>query len=132
MKAIPIREPYIGLILRGLKTWEMRSTRATHRGLVGLIKTGSGHVVGVARLVGSLPPLTAQNYAEKEPFHRVAPPEQAGAIERKWVHPWVLANVRRLTRPVPYKHAGGVTWVNLDDDVAHRVFEQIGGQGIAS
>jgi hypothetical protein len=132
MKAIPIREPYIGLILRGLKTWEMRSTRATHRGLVGLIKTGSLHVFGVARLVDSLPPLTHQNYAEYEPFHRVAPADQEGAMERKWVHPWVLADVRRLPRPVPYKHAGGVTWVNLDDDVAHCVLEQIDGQGTAN
>ena len=132
MKAIPIREPYIGLILRGLKTWEMRSTRATHRGLVGLIKTGSLHVFGIARLVDSLPPLTRQNYAAYEPFHRVAPADQAGAIERKWVHPWVLADVRRLPRPVPYKHAGGVTWVKLDDDVARRVLEQIGEQGTTS
>jgi hypothetical protein len=34
-------------------------------------------------------------------------------------------------RPVPYKHAGGVTWVNLDDDVVRRI-EQIGTQGTAS
>jgi hypothetical protein len=127
MKAIPIREPYIGLILRNLKTWEMRSTRVTHRGIVGLIKKGSGHVVGVAQLVDSLPPLTARNYAENEPFHRVTPAEQSGAIERKWVHPWVLAQVRRLSRPVPYKHTGGVTWVNLGEDVTRRVLEQIGG-----
>ncbi len=53
-------------------------------------------------------------------------------MERKWVHPWVLADVWRLRRPVPYKHAGGVTWVNLDDDVAHCVLEQIDGQGTAS
>jgi hypothetical protein len=132
MKAIPIREPYIGLILRGLKTWEMRSTRATHRGLVGLIKTGSLHVFGVARLIDSLPSLTRQNYAEYESFHRVAPADQPGAIDGKWVHPWVLADVRRLSRPVPYKHAGGVTWVNLDDDVVRRIFEQIGAQGTAS
>ena len=91
MKAIPICEPYIGFILVRPEDLEMRSTRATHRGLVGLIKTGSLYVFGVARLVDLLPPLTHQNYAEYKPFHRVAPGDQAGAIERKWVHPWVLA-----------------------------------------
>jgi hypothetical protein len=131
MKAIVIREPYISLILRGEKTWEMRSTKVLHRGVVGLIRKGSGQVFGVANLVDSRPPLSSKNYVEYESFHRVAARDQAGAIESKWVHPWVLADVRRLARPVPYKHAGGVAWVNLDENVTKRVLEQTGEQGTA-
>jgi hypothetical protein len=129
MKAIVVREPYISLILRGEKTWEMRSTRTLHRGLVGLIRKGSGQVFGVANVVDSLPPLSSKNYAEYEPFHRVAACDQAGAILSRWVYPWVLANVCRLARPVPYKHAGGVAWVNLDEEIARHVLEQTSQQG---
>lgn len=132
MKAIIVREPYISLILRAEKTWEMRSTKTLHRGLIGLIGNGSGQVRGVANLVDSRPPLSFKDYAQYEPFHRVAARDQAGAIERNWVYPWVLADVRRLARPVPYRHAGGVTWVNLDEYVSDSIFEQIGRQGAAS
>jgi hypothetical protein len=71
MKATIIREPWISLILRGEKTWEMRSQPAAHRGLIGLIRKGSGHVVAAAQLVNSLPPLNVESYADTEPFHRV-------------------------------------------------------------
>lgn len=90
MKAIVIREPYISLILDGKKTWEMRSTRANYRGRVGLIKQGSGHVVGVAELVDCRPPLTAANFGENEIFHCVAPADQPSALKRRWVYPWVI------------------------------------------
>jgi hypothetical protein len=126
MKAIIIREPYISLILSGQKTWEMRSSRPQHRGLVGLIKKGSGHVVGTAKLIDVLPALSSGNYAEMEPLHRVSSIAQAEAIKRRWVNPWVLADVRRLPRPVPYRHKRGAqTWVTLEDDVAHKILEQI-------
>ncbi len=66
-----------------------------------LIKTGSLHVVGVARLPHFVVCRRYRlNYADYEPFHRVAPADQVGAIERKWLHPWVLEDVRRLSRPV--------------------------------
>jgi hypothetical protein len=127
MKAIVIREPYVSLILDGKKTWEMRSTRANYRGRVGLIKQGSGHLVGIAELVDCLPPLTAANYAEQEAFHCVAPADQPGAVKSKWIYPWVMKGAQRLSRPVPYKHkAGAVVWVSLDDDIVRRVLEQIG------
>lgn len=132
MKATIIREPYISLILDGHKTWEMRSSRALHRGLVALIKKGTGHVVGTAQLVDSRPPLTTRNYAEHEHLHRVAPADQPAAIRSKWVYPWVLSDIRKLQRPVPYIHKGGVTWVNLDEEVSKRVLEQIGEHGKTS
>jgi hypothetical protein len=83
-------------------------------------------VVGVAELVDCLSPLTAASYAEREVFHCVLAADQPGALMRKWVYPWVMKGARRLCRPVPYKHKGGVTWVGLDEEVARRVVEQIG------
>src|ERR1035437_1994443 len=128
MKATIIREPWISLILRGEKTWEMRSQPAAHRGLIGLIRKGSGHVVAAAQLVNSLPPLNVESYTDTEPFHRVPRSEQAAVIKAGWVYPWVLAGVQPLNPSVPYVHRGGVTWVNLANEVAASILDQIGGQ----
>lgn len=48
MDALVIAEPWIGLILDGSKTWEMRSRATRKRGRIALIRKGSGQVVGVA------------------------------------------------------------------------------------
>lgn len=128
MKGIIVREPWISKILRGEKTWEMRSTRAKYRGLVALIRKGSGHVFGVANLVDSRPPLTPQNYAEYKDLHGIGPADQKDAIAGEWIYPWVLADVRPLSSPVKYQHNGGVAWVTLSDEESRRVLEQVGSR----
>ena len=117
MRALVIREPWVGLILAGDKTWELRSRPTAVRGAIGLIRKGSGTVVGVAELATSLPSLTdAAAFARSEPFHRVPRDQQAGAIERHWITPWVLKDAKPLRRPVTYVHRpGAVVWVTLDD-----------------
>lgn len=57
MKGLIIDQPWIGLILSGKKTWEMRKTACHHRGRIALIRKGSGQVVGTADIVNSFPPL---------------------------------------------------------------------------
>ena len=51
MKGLIIREPWIGMILAGRKTWEMRSRQTPYRGRIGLIRKGTGMVVGIAEIV---------------------------------------------------------------------------------
>lgn len=70
--ALIIREPWIGLILDGRKTWEMRSHATTKRGVIGLIRQGSGLIVGTARIVDSLPALTRANYMDHAHCHEEA------------------------------------------------------------
>jgi hypothetical protein len=123
MKALIIDEPWISLILKGEKTWEMRKTGCKIRGTIALIRKGSGQVVGVAEVTDSRPPipdLTA--YAAAEPFHRIPPARQQRAFEDGWRTPWVLANARPLSRPVSYLHPNGaVIWVNLDERAAAQI-----------
>jgi len=128
MKALVIDEPWIGLILRGEKTWEMRKTACHQRGLIGLIKKGSRQVVGVATIAGSLPPIAdPDSYRAAEPKHRIPLDRQGQAFSDGWRTPWVIENARPLTRPVNYHHPfGAVIWVNLDPDVAETVAEQLG------
>ena len=51
-RALIIRQPWIGKILDGSKTWEMRGRPTSIRGRIGLIEQGSGMIVGEATLSG--------------------------------------------------------------------------------
>lgn len=128
MKALVIDEPWIGLILSGEKSWEMRKTSCNLRGPIALIRKGSGQIVGTARIVDSLPPLSsAADYAAAEPTHRIPPARQQRARLDGWATPWVLADAKPLTRPVAYRHpSGAVIWVSLDADVAAAVRAKAG------
>ena len=126
MKALVIDEPWISLILRGEKTWEMRKGVCKLRGPIALIRKGSGQVVGTAEVRDCRPPLmTREAYAEAEPYHRIPPERQERAFADGWRTPWVLGNARPLSRPVRYKHpSGAVIWVNLEPDTAAAIQAQ--------
>lgn len=126
MKALVIDQPWIDMILRGEKTWEMRKTATHQRGVVGLIRKGSELVVGTAEIVGSLPPIdTRDAYAAAEPRHGIPPHRQEAAFTDGWRTPWVLTNARPLPTAVAYEHpSGAVIWVNLAVDVATQVEAQ--------
>jgi hypothetical protein len=52
-RALVIAAPYIDYILSGAKTWEMRTRPTRVRETIGLIRKGSGQIVGVAEIVDS-------------------------------------------------------------------------------
>lgn len=126
-KALIIDDPWIGHILDGSKTWEMRSSAASHRGSFGLIRKGTGAVYGIARLVDVGAPLSPSEMLATFQYHRI--PEnmiRSGQVE-KWTTPWKLADVRRLASPVPYRHkSGAVTWVELDEAASAAIAGQLG------
>ncbi|MER8599362.1 hypothetical protein NKH09_15940 [Mesorhizobium sp. M1339] len=119
MKGLIIDEPWIGLILKDEKIWEMRKTACHHRGPIALIRKGSGAVVGTAEVAGSLPAIeTREAYAAAEQHHRIPLARQETAFDDGWRTPWVLSNAQTLPKPVPYMHPyGAVIWVNLNNDV---------------
>lgn len=125
-KALIVAAPWIDHLLDGSKTWEMRSTRTSHREWFGLIRKGSGEIHGIARLVGVGAPLSLSEMIETYENHRI--PEQmirSGAVA-KWNTPWKLADVQRLSKPIAYEHKNGaVTWVELDAYAAEAVSKMI-------
>ena len=125
MKALVVAEPWIGMILDGTKTWEMRSKVTRQRGRVALIRKGSGQVVGTAILADCLAPITASAYAVAQDRHRIPPGDQPWAIANGYLIPWVLRDAGPLPQPVSYRHpSGAVTWVVLEDEVARAVVKQ--------
>lgn len=134
MKGLVIDEPWIGKILRGDKTWEMRKTACHQRGRVALIRKGSGLVVGIADVVDSLPPIaTREAYGAAETFHGIPTDRQERAFEDGWTTPWVLADAMPLSPPVKYRHpSGAVIWVALDDEVSSAIARQANKERQAS
>ncbi|NDR55352.1 hypothetical protein [Aliiruegeria sabulilitoris] len=114
-KALIVDEPWISKILNGTKTWEMRSTSAKQRGWIGLIRKGSGHVIGVSKMVGTDGPLSDQKMIENADKHHI--PSEIFLLGKfaRHRHAWIMSNAVRLRLPVPYQHkSGAVIWVTLD------------------
>ena len=121
-----IDTPHIDRILAGEKVWEMRSSRTATRGLIALIRKGSGKVVGVARLVDVLGPLSLEERLAAIDRHRIDEARLRSGEVEKWNHAWVLEDARRLDDPVSYEHpSGAVIWVRLTPSVVERVCAQI-------
>src|SRR3546814_915548 len=129
-KGLIIADPWIGYILGGTKDWEMRSTGASHRGWFGLIRKGTGAVYGVARLIEAGAPLSPEEMIATFERHRIPEHMIRSGEVAKWNTPWKLADVRRLDRPVAYRHkSGAVTWVELDDAAVDGIASQLGAGG---
>ncbi len=115
MRGLIIRKEPLDEILAGRKTWEIRGGNVSIRGLVGLIQSKSGLIVGRCKLVDVVGPLTLQQYKAAARKHR------GDSSRRSLPYPgrtyaWVLKDAHRLPTPIPYRHKpGAVVWVKLSD-----------------
>ena len=125
LKALIIDMPHIDNILSGWKTWEMRSGRTKKREL-GLIKKGSGTVIGVAELIDSLGPFSKDEMLTYELKHRMTPERLNEPDASKYDHAWVFKNARFLKQSVRYDHPSGAqSWVKLDAETSAAVMNAI-------
>lgn len=132
-KALIIADPWIGYLLDGSKTWEMRSSGASHRGWFGLIRRGTGAIYGIARLEDVGEPLSPEQMVAAHQHHRIPEAMIRSGEVAKWNVPWKLAEIRRLVRPVAYSHkSGAVTWVELDSAAMSGIAAQVGDLGPAT
>jgi hypothetical protein len=124
LKGLVIDEPWVSMITSGQKTWEMRSRNTLVRGRIALIRKGSGTVVGVADLIGTLSKLSRAELRANVDKH-CAPKNHIGD-DFKHNTAWVLERAQPLPRAVPYRHPrGAIIWVNLDPAVADAVEPQL-------
>ncbi|MBS8259335.1 hypothetical protein DYI23_03790 [Roseibium polysiphoniae] len=118
-RGLIIADPWIGHILEGQKDWEMRAQATSHRGWFGLIRKGSGQVVGLARLTECGLPLTPDEMIASHEHHRIPETMIRSGTVSKWIIPWKLADIRLLEQPVSYEHkSGAVTWVLFSAEVS--------------
>jgi len=125
MNGLIIREPWITRILSGTKTWEMRTTLTAYRGRIGLIRKGTGMVIGTANIIDSLPRLDAGGLAASRDFHGIPVELDSDVLDAGWLFPWVLRNVQPLRHPVPAgQKSGQVVWVPLSPAAVAAIDEQ--------
>ena len=114
-RALVIASPHIDRILSGEKTWEMRSRNCRIRGPIGLIKKGSGKVVGLAEITDVIGPLTPAEMLANQDKHRITSQRLADPAVAKWNRAWVLSNVKAFRHPVSYVHPiGAQSWIILN------------------
>ncbi|MED5017913.1 ASCH domain-containing protein [Paenibacillus chibensis] len=113
MDALIIKAKWADLILNGSKRWEIRGSRTTKRGTIGIIKSRSGKVYGQVDLVGCIP-LTMDEWANNKDKHMV----DYADIDYNTPHAWVLANPVIYPEPIAYQHPqGAVIWVKLPESI---------------
>lgn len=127
-QALIVDEPWVSKIMAGEKIWEMRSTPNAKTGWVGLIRKGSGLIVGLMKINGSQGPLTKAQLHSHFDKHKVGP-ELINNDNYKWFHAWQITEVKRFDTPVRYSHPNGaVIWVNLDEEAKAAVQKKFGEQ----
>lgn len=116
-RGLIIREPWVGMIVDGRKTWEIRSRDTDIRGRIGLIRGGSGLIVGSAELYGTFP-VTKGELLESMDQHGMSRAEVLALFKpgsnyhKPWV--WMMRDSKPFTPPRPYTHPNGaVIWVLL-------------------
>ena len=125
MRALLIRRPWIDMILSGTKTWEIRGSRTSIRGRIGLIASGSGTVMGVCDLVDCLGPLSATEFRRNAAKAGLT---RSDAILGRYrqTYAWLLERPKKLREPIPYEHPNGaVIWVTLSAGVERAVMMQL-------
>jgi hypothetical protein len=124
-RGLLIRHPLIDMILDGKKTWEIRGSRTAVRGMIGLIPSGSGTICGVCEVVDCAGPLSAEMF-RKNAAKAGMRPSEARLGHYPITYAWVLANPKRLRKPVPYSHpSGAVIWVKLDGRIQRAIRRQL-------
>jgi hypothetical protein len=127
IKGLIIADPWIGYILDGRKIWEMRSSETSVRGPFALIRKGTGAIWGIATLVNVGRALTQSEMLASFDKHQIPADMIRSGQVAKWNTPWILADIRSLATPVPYRHpSGAVTWVNLAEDILRAIADQVG------
>lgn len=114
-RALIVDEPWISKILSGEKTWEMRSRATTIRGRIGLIRKGSGLIVGAVDIVEVLDFNQQRDILDRyTKEHCIDYSDKDHEFLQKYDIAWVLANAEKYTKPIPYKHPqGAVIWVKI-------------------
>lgn len=116
-RALIIGEPWIDKILSLEKVWEMRSRKTKIRGRIGLIKKGSGLIVGDAYLSNCVR-LQKDRLHTLQNYHGINYGDNPDLM--KYDVAWELRDVVKYDDPIPYTHRqGAVVWVVVSSQEDH-------------
>jgi hypothetical protein len=108
-RALIVAEPWIDKILSGEKVLEMRTRHTTIHGRIGLIRKGSGLIVGDVWLGYSIKVKDPSVYQDGHLIDYGQHPEYS-----RYNIAWPLSEVNKYYNPIPYNHPkGAVIWVKV-------------------
>lgn len=112
MDCLIIKKKFLDKILRGEKTWEIRGSKTTKKGIIGLIESGSGKVIATANLVQCHGPFSVEDLKKHNDKTQI---ENEFNITYSKIYAWELSDVKPLNTPQPYKHPqGAIIWVKVE------------------
>ena len=129
-RALYILPPFCDWIFDGseyskqVKSWEMRTGGTQVRGWIGIIKSGSNSIIGIARLVDSIGPLTsktiisnaAKNHESADGIKQMFAAHAANPVTKLYNHAWILEDAVRLPHPIRITPKNGaVIFTDLED-----------------
>ena len=123
-----VKEPWARKLVKGEKSWELRSTNVTNRGRIALGQTGKHLVLGEVTITscslvaergadGKLQPPAGREgdwlgSAKNIPLHGVSKLEELPGTWKR-VYAWGVASAREYQPPIPFKHVTGCqTWIS--------------------
>jgi len=106
-----IKNPWLQLILRKRKTWEIRGSSTHKRGLIHLGLSGSGgEIHGRARVTGCRL-LTREELRKHKDKHCI---EDIDSVRYAKIYAWVFSDVFRYKKPLQHSHKqGAIIWCKL-------------------
>lgn len=123
-RGLVIMEEPLNKILQGRKTMELRSRHNRQRGLIALIRKGSGKIYGVAEIVESIGPMSFDEFRAHANEHAVEPERLREIFDMGWNYGWRLRNIVSLKSPVSYIHKG-MSQVKLDPGAIEALSRQL-------
>ena len=110
-KVLVVKESWVGMILDGEKTWEIRGSATAKRDKIHLAaRRGGGVLVGQCQLVDCYL-VNRSELVNNVTKHGI---KDLVCVPYKKPHAWVLAKAERYSSPFTYKHPRGAsTWVEL-------------------
>jgi len=119
--ALLVHHHWAGLILEGIKTWEIRGSRTARRGPIALLVPREHLLVGTCELVDVQGPLSRAMLLSSTHLHYIPPGRLAG-LPYATPYAWVLARARPLAKPLPYRPPrGAIRWVRLPGAIASQL-----------
>ena len=106
--ALIIKKDPLKQIFEEGKIWEIRGTKTHKRGLIALIQSRSGTIVGTAELIDCIGPLSPNEYNCNQKKLKGRKLKSKSDLYYKNTYAWVLKNAKRLKTPKKYTHKLGV------------------------
>ena len=106
-----VKNPWLDLILSGVKIWDIRDAHTKKRGKIHLALGGAGgRIVGQCEITDSFA-ADKGNLGNHFSKHRIKDPT---LIPYRRPHVWALSKARRFKKPFVYSHPqGAIRWVKL-------------------